>query len=213
MIWLKQGIAEDDLAGKGPLAGNLYPTGDTGGHVDEFCRFASADTILLATVSPEERDSDPVMRISYDRMEESYRILQAAIDQDGHKLKIIRVPVADRISLTKTLTANDKGELAFFATKPGQPLTALVAASYLNFFVSNDVVLVPAYGKESQPASTKGKDAKVKQIFQRVFPTRTIIPIQSEDLHYGGGGMHCATQEQPTAEDENLQNARSPLIR
>jgi agmatine deiminase len=42
------------------------------------------------------------------------------------------------------------------------------------------------------------KDEAVKHILQRVFPDRKIVQIHSESFNYGGGGMHCATQQQPT---------------
>jgi agmatine deiminase len=199
MIWLKKGIAEDDKAQRGPLHDNVYAVG-TGGHIDEFCRFVSGDTILLAQVSPRERDADPVMNMSYDRLEENYKILKAASDQDGKKFKIIRVPVADIIYDEFVIKETDAEELRYFhRSRPGQTIRKIIAASYLNFFISNGVVLVPAYWKEGRPQSTKEKDETVKNILQKVFPNRKIVQIHSENFNYSGGGMHCATQQQPAS--------------
>jgi agmatine deiminase len=197
MILLKKGIAEDDKAQRGPLHGNVYAVG-TGGHIDEFCRFVSHDTILLAEVSRQERDADPVMRMSYDRLEENYRILKEASDQNGKKFKIIRVPVADIIYDEFVIKESDAEELRYFhGSKPGQTIKSIIAASYLNFFISNGVVLAPAYWKPGRPQSTKAKDEAVRNILQSVFPGRKIVQIHSENLNYSGGGMHCATQQQP----------------
>ncbi len=197
MIWLKKGIAEDDKAQRGPLYGNIYPVG-TGGHIDEFCRFVSHDTILLAEVSQHEREADPVMKMSYDRLEESYKILREASDQDGKKFKIIRVPVADIIYDEFVIKESDTEELRYFhGSKPGQTIKSIIAASYLNFFISNGVVLAPAYWKEGRPQSTKAKDEAVKNILAKVFPDRKIVQIHSENFNYSGGGIHCATQQQP----------------
>ena len=200
MIWLNKGIAEDDKAQRGPLYGNVYPVG-AGGHIDEFCRFVSHDTILLAEVSRQERDSDPVMKMSYDRLEENYRILREASDQDGKKFKIIRVPVADIIYDEFVIKEGDTEELRYFhGSKPGQTIKSIIAASYLNFFISNEVVLAAAYWKEGRPLSTKAKDEAVKNILQKVFPDRKLVQIHSENFNYSGGGIHCATQQQPAVE-------------
>jgi agmatine deiminase len=214
VIWLKQGIAEDDAPRNGPLFGDIYPTGDTGGHVDEFCRFVDSRTILLAAVTPAERDADPVMKINYDRMEENYKILQRATDQDGRHFRIIRVPVADIISEKLTINASDVDALKFFhGSQPGKTITTLLAASYLNFFISNGVVLISKYWKPGRPRSTKQKDEAVRRLMQRLFPDRKIVQIDAENLNYGGGGMHCATQEQPTPARIRQERVRSNHIR
>lgn len=85
MIWLKRGIAEDDQALGGALYSNVFPAGS--GHIDMMVRFVSADTIVLADVTKEERDTDPVMRTSYERLEENYRILQNATDRTDTNLR------------------------------------------------------------------------------------------------------------------------------
>lgn len=196
LIWLKKGIAEDDRAQLGALYGDVYPIG-TGGHIDEFCRFVGPHTILLAQVSPQERDADRVMKMTYERMEENYRILKAATDQNGRKFEIIRAPVADIIYNDIAVKEGSEALSYFAGSRPGQTIKSIIAASYLNFFISNGVVLMPAYWKEGRPNSTRLKDEAVRKILQKVFPNRQIVPILSENLNYGGGGMHCATQQQP----------------
>jgi agmatine deiminase len=198
MIWLKQGVAEDGRAAEGPVYGNVF-VGGTGGHIDEFCRFADPHTILLAEVSRRERDADPVMRMSYERLEENYRILSRARDQDGKRFKIVRVPVPDLMYDEVTLAREDTQELAYFAgSKPGVPMRIVLPTSYLNFFVSNGVVLAAAYWKPGRPRTMKIKDEAAQAILRRVFPGRRIVAIHCEELNYGGGGIHCATQQQPS---------------
>ncbi|MBI4471613.1 MAG: agmatine deiminase family protein, partial [Acidobacteria bacterium] len=62
-------------------------------------------------------------------------------------------------------------------------------ASYLNFYIANQAVLIPAYGAETDPIATR--------ILARAFPERTIVPIDCRDLVYGAGTLHCITQQQP----------------
>src|SRR5689334_22560834 len=102
MIWLKQGVAEDDDAEQGEVEGNVYAAG-AGGHIDEVAHFTDPHTVVLEQVTPRERNSDPVLRISYERLEGNYRILKAATDQDGRPFRIARMPAADPFYLNLTL--------------------------------------------------------------------------------------------------------------
>jgi agmatine deiminase len=51
------------------------------------------------------------------------------------------------------------------------------------------VVLLPSY----HPAT----DAAARDILQRHFPTRRVVPIDSRDLVWGLGSFHCVTQQWP----------------
>lgn len=196
VIWLKNGPAEDDKSSRGSLPGKIFTTTLTGGHIDEFCRFADANTILLAEASAEERDASPISRISYERLEESYRILSAATDQDGKPFTILRVPAADHLLARYKAAQHD---VAYFrGIKAGDTIRYLLAASYLNFLVSNGVVLMPAYWKAGRPESIRAKDEKARRALQEAFPGRKIVPLDVEDVNHGGGGIHCITQQQPT---------------
>ncbi len=61
--------------------------------------------------------------------------------------------------------------------------------SYVNFYIANKAVLVPTFGDPN--------DQKALDIIQKCFPTRKVIGIDSRDLIYGGGTIHCITQQQP----------------
>ena len=79
VIWLKNGLAEDDHI--------------TSGHINEVARFASPNTILLAQVLPGDRYASWASEASYLRLEENYNILKNSTDQDGKPFKIIRIPM------------------------------------------------------------------------------------------------------------------------
>ena len=93
IIWLKQGIPQDDGQFTGPIFEDIYPNG-VNGHVDEFCRFANAQTVLISSVSEEEAGSHPILAEAKKRLDENYRILMESADQDGNKLNVIQVPFA-----------------------------------------------------------------------------------------------------------------------
>jgi agmatine deiminase len=62
-------------------------------------------------------------------------------------------------------------------------------ASYANFYIANNVVLLPVFGHAN--------DARAQETLQRVFPDRRVIPINCEPLVWGMGTIHCLTQQQP----------------
>lgn len=205
VIWLKQGLADDDLSYKGKLPNDTFTVLTTGGHIDEFARFASEDTILLAQVTPQERDEDPIARITYERMEENYRILQTSTDQDGKPFKIVRVPIPAPIyemmdeddevfKLLKELKFEDGTVIS-----EGSKIKTILAASYLNFVIANDVILIPSYWKVGRSQVFRQKDDLAKQILQKAFPNQKIVQINPENINAGGGGMHCIVQQMPKA--------------
>ena len=60
-------------------------------------------------------------------------------------------------------------------------------ATYVNFLIINKAVLLPIYNCEY--------DKKVIKIFKKLFPTRKIIPINSNTLIKQHGSIHCVTKE------------------
>ena len=68
----------------------------------------------------------------------------------------------------------------------GSPLPA----SYCNFYVANEAVVVPTYGiPEDRAALAEIANA---------FAGREVIGIPARDLLWGGGAFHCVTQQQPS---------------
>lgn len=198
MIWLKKSIVEDEKTTHGPIINNIYSSTITGGHIDEVARFVDPYTVLLAQVTPEERDTDPIMKISYERMEVNYQILSNATDQGGQPFKIIRLPVANpMVAQYIPVNENDYALLYFKGAKVGKPIQYHLATSYLNFLVTNGVVLCPKYWHEGGNEATKCKDQQASFILQKAFPDRAIVQIDPEAFNHGGGGIHCSTQQQP----------------
>lgn len=203
VIWLAEGMAEDELTFRGRLPGNVYTVITTGGHVDEFARFADPETILLAEITEEERRADPIAAISHPRLEESFRRLSAATDQDGNPFRIVRVPVPD--SLFDTMRAGD-GVFDYIqpleyedgsSIAPDDEIKVVAAASYLNFQVTNGLVLAQKYWKPGMPESLRAKDQRALAILREVFPGREVLPLDAMAVNLGGGGIHCILQQEP----------------
>ena len=205
VIWLAEGMAEDELTFRGRLPGDVYTVITTGGHVDEFARFADPRTILLAEVTEEERRTDPIAAISHRRLEESHRRLSAATDLDGNPFRIVRVPVPD--SLFATMRRGD-GVFDYIRPldyedgsriEPDDEITVIAAASYLNFQVTNGLVLAQKYWKPGGPESLRRKDEAALAILREAFPGREILPLDAMAVNLGGGGIHCVLQQEPRA--------------
>jgi agmatine deiminase len=73
-------------------------------------------------------------------------------------------------------------EPVFFA---GQRLPA----SYANFYIANELVLVPTFNDAN--------DRVALNKLAELFPSRKIVGIAATDLVLGLGTLHCMTQQQP----------------
>ena len=206
IIWLKQGVRDDDLSFLQPIDGpgnkKYYTMLTTGGHVDEFARFVNDSTILFAWIDPADRTND-IEKQTGERMEINYSILQNATDANGKHFHIIKMPMP--YVVTTTLSPGDSvyaqlrdiQTAAGIAFSDGEKINCVAAASYLNFLIANDVVLVGKYWHKGLSKKIKQRDAQAVQILQQAFPGKKIIAIDALAVNYGGGGMHCITMNEP----------------
>jgi agmatine deiminase len=77
-------------------------------------------------------------------------------------------------------------------------------SSYVNFYVGNEVVLVPAYDDP--------QDEVALNIIQELYPDRTAIGINCQNMLQWGGMVHCVTQQQPLGSGTTTVS-ESPLQR
>jgi agmatine deiminase len=61
--------------------------------------------------------------------------------------------------------------------------------SYVNFYIANGGIIMPSFGDSADKAAYRNLEA--------AFPDREVVQIPCLDLLYGGGGIHCITQQQP----------------
>jgi len=64
-------------------------------------------------------------------------------------------------------------------------------ASYMNFVIANNVVIVPVFG-------TQHDEDGVAAIAE-LFPGRAVIGLLADAVLAGGGGFHCSSQQMPSA--------------
>jgi agmatine deiminase len=133
---------------------------DTHGHIDDLARFVGPRTVVTAV------EDDPADE-NYKPLQENLGRLRGMTDLDGRNLEVVTLPMPDPVVFD------------------GQRLPA----SYANFYIANDRVLVPTF---NDPA-----DRRALGILGELFPGRTVVGIHAVDLVWGLGTLHCLTQQQP----------------
>jgi agmatine deiminase len=134
---------------------------ETDGHVDNIACFAAPGHVIIGIPPRGHPDYGPV--------QEARCRLRDARDAGGHALEIIELP------------------------QPQWPRTAwngkLLQASYVNFYLPNGAVIMPAFGDPN--------DEPARATLAACFPGRDIMQVEALDIVQGGGGIHCITQQEP----------------
>jgi agmatine deiminase len=202
VVWLPEGLAED-VHLRGTIAGPYVAWG-SGGHTDQFVRFADERTVLLAWPSEADAKAHPVARLTRAAMQRNRALLEAATDPRGRRLRVIKVPMPRIVQ--RRVVLDDEAELErseawrpdYFAPaegrSAGQVLWQVATASYLNFVVANGAVVLPDYLPHGTPPE---RQERVQRIFESAFPGRRIAFVDPISANWVGGGLHCATLNQP----------------
>lgn len=140
---------------------NGYLAGDdTDSHIDTLARFCNAETIAYVQCT----DTADEHFAELQAMEEELKAFRTLTGKPYH---LIPLPMADKIMY--------EGER--------------LPATYANFLIINDAVLIPFYKSE--------KDEIARQALQKAFPDREIIGINCLPLIKQHGSLHCVTMQYP----------------
>jgi agmatine deiminase len=133
---------------------------DTHGHVDDLARFVNPTTVVtVVEEDPSEANHKP--------LQENLALLREMKDQAGRPLRIETLPMPHPLYFD------------------GQRLPA----SYANFYIANQLVLVPTFND--------ARDAAALTKLAALFPARKVVGIACLDLVLGLGTLHCMTQQEP----------------
>jgi len=146
---------------------NGYLSGDdTDSHIDNLARFCNTTTIAYASCEPDDEHYPALSK-----MENELKQLKT---KDGNPYQLIPLKIP--------LPIYDDEER--------------LAASYVNFLITNDLVLVPTFN-DKQDAINIAK-------LQDIFIERTVIGIDSRNIIKQSGSIHCLTMQLPqyTISDE-----------
>lgn len=163
VIWLPRGIYQDE----------------TNEHVDNICAFTEPGKVVLAWT---ENPSDPQYLLSKACLE----VLEQVTDAKGRHLQVQKLPIPSR---PICMAEEECTGLDLWDGEPTRTPGERLAASYVNFYISNGAIIVPQFDDPM--------DAVAVKILQDCFPTRNIVPIAAREILIGGGNIHCITQQIP----------------
>jgi agmatine/peptidylarginine deiminase len=133
---------------------------DTDSHIDTLARFCNPETI--AYVQCTDTDDEHYPELS--QMEEELKSFKTP---EGKPYRLIPLPMAEAVYY--------EGER--------------LPATYANFLIINDAVLVPFYDSS--------RDEIARQQLQKAFPDREIVGINCLPLIKQHGSLHCITMQLP----------------
>lgn len=133
---------------------------DTDGHIDDITRFVNADTVV--TVIEQNRNDE-----NYHPLQENLKMLQKMRLENGKQMNIVELPMPSPVVFE------------------GMRLPA----SYANFYISNEYVVVPTFRDKN--------DEKALSILQECFSNRKVVGLDSVDIIWGLGSFHCLSQQEP----------------
>jgi agmatine deiminase len=139
----------------------------TDDHIDSLARFVRPG--LIAVDQPADPSFTNVWATSEKR---ALRVLDGTVDARDRALR----HVISRESLE---------------IPPGMNRNLFVNV-YVNWYVCNGAVILPAFGDARA-------DAVARAQVRRLYPDREAVQLRIDHLGEGGGGIHCATQQQPAA--------------
>ena len=162
VLWIPRGIYHDE----------------TNEHVDNICAFTAPGEVVLAWTDDE---TDPQYALSA----ASLAALEAAADAKGRRITVHKLPLPQPVCITETECEG----LDLCDGEPTRTPGERLAASYVNFYIANGAVVMPAFDDPM--------DGTAQQIVQSLFPTREVIAVPARDILIGGGNIHCITQQIP----------------
>lgn len=131
---------------------------DTDGHVDNLARFLNSRTLCYISCDDASDPHYPVFK---------------ALGKEILALKDSHDRLFDCIPIPLPAPQYHDGKR--------------LAASHLNFLITNELILVPTFNSHT--------DEKVLSILQALSPTRKVMGIDSRMMIRQGGGIHCASMQ------------------
>lgn len=161
VLWLKDGIDPEE----------------TNGHIDDVACFVAPGEV--ACIYTEDENSP-----FYAAAQDAYKRLSEMTDAKGRKLKVHKLACP-----VENVTIKGDFKIDYVEGTMPREDGDICIASYMNFLITNDGVIVPQYGDVN--------DGLALEQVQAMFPNKKIVGVNTVEVVYGGGNIHCITQQQP----------------
>lgn len=163
VIWLPRGIDGDE----------------TNEHVDNVCAFVRPAEVVLAWTD-DEND------IQWEASNATLKVLESETDAKGRKFIVHKLPIPHN---PVCITKDELDAMEFEEGEDVREIGERLAASYVNFYISNGGIILPQFGDENDKTAVK--------ILEKLFPGREIETVYARPIIVGGGNIHCITQQIP----------------
>lgn len=150
---------------------------ETNGHVDDVACFVRPGEV--ACIWTEDK-TNPFYRAAQD----ACSTLEKSTDASGRRLKVHKVCLPKH----PVLLEGAETILCVDGSAPRRNGDCCIA-SYLNFLIVNGGVIVPQYGDEN--------DLPALEQIRQIFPDRKVVGVFTKEIVFGGGNIHCITQQIP----------------
>ena len=161
VIWIPSGFVDDE----------------TDGHIDEICSFIRPSEVALAWTND---PSDP----QYERSLAALEILNSETDAKGRRFTVHKIVNPPPLYISRTEADGFANTGRAKVRRAGDRLTA----SHINYYVGNQIVLLPTFGVKS--------DLIAEKQLASLFRNKAVKPIFARELVLSGGGIHCVTLPQ-----------------
>ena len=126
----------------------------------------------------------------YDYCQKAYRALKKQTDAKGREFIIHKMKLPSPLYLgkeeAKSLVNNNN-------TLDKRVAGRRLAASYVNYYQGKDFIILPAFGVKEDEAALK--------TMEKVYPDKEIHQVNTLEILYGGGNIHCITMQVPSKEE------------
>jgi agmatine deiminase len=112
--------------------------------------------------------SDDTSHPDYETFQKNKEILENNTDAKGRRMEIVEI--------TEPYEVIENG--------------TQVKGIYVNFYMANGGIVLPAFDFPEY-------DQTARDIFTREFPDHEIVQLPTRIVLFGGGNIHCITQQQP----------------
>ncbi len=150
---------------------------ETNGHVDDVVCFARPGEVICIHTDDEAHPF-------YEVAQECYKDLSTMVDANGRTLKVHKLCCTKNPVTIQSDFVYD-GRWQSKKRTPGE----MCIASYANFLITNGGIIVPQYGDPNDSLAIAQLEA--------IFPEHTVVGVPTVEIVYGGGNIHCMTQQQP----------------
>lgn len=151
---------------------------ETDGHVDEVVFFVKPGEVAMGW-------TDDPNHPQYDVLQDAYKRLAEATDAKGRKLKINKIQMPEQITLSEA----ESMEIDFSRHSYNRSPNLTFISTYVNCYLCNGGVVLPTFNDP--------QDEHAIAAFEKMFPDRKIVTVNTREISVGGGNIHCVTQQQP----------------